>query len=56
MDEQFTDAEIRTLMKRAALDRRRGELRQRLERVADRQAERSDDETTTETQREQPAA
>jgi hypothetical protein len=56
VDEQFTDAEIRTLMKRAALDRRRDELRQRLEQAGDRQAERRDDETTTETQLEQPAA
>jgi len=56
VDEEFTDAEIRALLKKAALDRRQAQVRQRLERVADRQAERRDDETTTETQREQPAA
>lgn len=60
VDEQFTDAEIRALMERAALACRRDDLRQRLEQAGDRQAEGRDDETTTgtphETRLEQPAA
>jgi hypothetical protein len=35
MDEEFTDAEIRALMRKAASDRRCYELRQRLERAAE---------------------
>ena len=35
MDEEFTDAEIRALMKRAAMDRRQAEMRNRQERAGD---------------------
>jgi len=35
MDEEFTDAEIRALLRKAASDRRRHELRQRLETAAE---------------------
>jgi hypothetical protein len=35
VDEEFTDAEIRTLLTKAASDRRRDEIRQRLARAGD---------------------
>ncbi len=53
MDEEFTDAEIRTLLKKAASGRRRDEMRQRQERAGDPQ-EKSGNETTTEIPRETP--
>ncbi len=53
MDEEFTDAEIRTLLKKAAADRRRNEMRKRLERTGDPR-EKTSDEGTTKTPRETP--
>jgi hypothetical protein len=47
VDEEFTDAEIRTLLKKAASDRRRDELRKRLERAGNSR-EKSRDEGATE--------
>lgn len=35
MDEEFSDAEIRTLLRKAASDRRQHEMLQRLERAAE---------------------
>lgn len=35
MDTEFTDAEIRTLLRKAASDRQRYEIRQRMERGGD---------------------
>ncbi len=35
MDEEFTDAEIRALLKKAALDRRQAQVHQRQERAGD---------------------
>jgi hypothetical protein len=52
VDEEFTDAEIRTLLERAASGRRRDEMRRRLERAGSPR-DKSDD-TTTETPRETP--
>jgi hypothetical protein len=53
VDEEFTDAEIRTLLKKAASDRRRDEMRKRLERAADPR-QKTSDERATETPRETP--
>ena len=53
MDEEFTDAEIRTLLKKAASDRRRDEMRLRLVRAGD-SLERMGNEGTTDTPRETP--
>lgn len=53
MDEEFTDAEIRTLLKKAASDRRRDEIRQRLARAGD-PGWTTGDEGTTEIPRETP--
>jgi len=53
VDEEFTDAEIRTLLKKAASDRRRDETRQRLARAGDPRGT-TRDEGTTETPRETP--
>jgi len=53
VDEEFTDAEIRTLLKKAASDRRRDELRKRLERAGNPR-EKTSDEGATETQSETP--
>ncbi|MBI2564187.1 MAG: hypothetical protein HYW08_17755 [candidate division NC10 bacterium] len=53
MDEEFTDAEIRALLKKVASDRRRNEMRQRQERAGDPK-DQSEKETTTETPRETP--
>jgi hypothetical protein len=53
VDEEFTDAEIRALLKKVASDRRRNEMRQRLERAGDPQGKRENG-TTTETPREAP--
>lgn len=53
MDEEFTDAEIRTLLKKAASDRRRDEMRKRLERAADPR-EKTSDEGAAEIPRETP--
>lgn len=53
MDEEFTDAEIRALLKKVASDRRRNEMRQRQERAGDPK-DQSKDGTTIETPRETP--
>ena len=53
MDEEFTDAEIRTLLKKAVSDRRRDEMRQRLARAGD-PLEKAGNEGTTDTPRETP--
>jgi hypothetical protein len=53
VDEEFTDAEIRTLLKKAASDRRRDEMRKRLERAGDPR-EKTSDEGATDTSRETP--
>jgi len=53
VDEEFTDAEIRVLLKKVASDRRRNEMRQRLERAGDPQ-DKPENGTTTETPRETP--
>ena len=54
MDEEFTDAEIRVLLKKVASDRRRNEMRQRLERAGDPQ-HKPENGTTTETPRSLPS-
>lgn len=53
MDEEFTDEEIRALLKKVASDRRRNEMRQRQERAGDPQ-EKPENTTTTEIPRETP--
>jgi hypothetical protein len=53
VDEQFTDAEIRSLLKKAASGRRQDEVRQRLVRAGD-PLEKMGDERTTDTPRETP--
>jgi hypothetical protein len=53
VDEEFTDAEIRTLLKKVASDRRRDEIRKRLER-AGVPREKASNEETTEPPRETP--
>jgi peptidyl-tRNA hydrolase len=53
VDEEFTDAEIRTLLKKVASDRRRDEMRKRLERAGDPR-EKTSDEGATETPSETP--
>ena len=53
VDEEFTDAEIRTLLTKAASDRRRDEIRLRLVRAGD-SLKKAEDEGTTETPRETP--
>jgi hypothetical protein len=53
VDEEFTDAEIRTLLKKAASDRRRDEMRKRLERAGDPR-EKTSDEGATDISRETP--
>jgi len=53
VDEEFTDAEIRTLLKKAASDRRRDEMRKRLERATDPR-EKTSKEGATEIPRETP--
>lgn len=44
-DEEFTDAEIRSLVKKAASDRHRDELRQRLDRAGDPRKKAADEGT-----------
>ena len=53
MDEEFTDAEIRVLLKKAASDRRRDEVRQRQERAGDPNGT-PENGTTTETPHKAP--
>ncbi len=53
MDEEYTDAEIRALLKKAASGRRRDEMRQRQKRAGDPQ-EKPENESTTEIPRETP--
>jgi hypothetical protein len=53
VDEEFTDAEIRTLLTKAASDRRRDEMRQRLARAGDPRGT-TRDEATAETPPETP--
>jgi hypothetical protein len=53
VDEEFTDAEIRLLLKKAASDRRRDEMRLRLVRAGD-SLKKAKDEGTTETPHETP--
>lgn len=53
MDEEFTDAEIRVLLKKAASDRRRDEMRQRQERAGNPQ-DKPEHKTTTGTPRDTP--
>ncbi len=53
MDEEFTDAEIRALLKKVASDRRQAEMRRRQERAGGPEGT-PEDETTTETPRETP--
>jgi hypothetical protein len=53
VDEEFTDAEIRVLLKKAASDRRRDEMRQRQERAGTTQ-DKPEDATTTSTPRDTP--
>ncbi len=53
VDEEFTDAEIRTLLKKAASDRRRDEMHQRLARAGGPR-EKTSNEGTTETPSETP--
>jgi hypothetical protein len=48
VDEEFTDAEIRELLRKVAADRRRDEIRRRLERAGDPQS-RSETEPPHET-------
>jgi len=48
VDEEFSDAEIRSLLRKAASDRRRDELRHRPERAGDPENS-SEDGATTET-------
>ena len=48
VDEEYTDAEIRALLRKVASERRRDEIRQRLKRAGDLEDKRKD-ETTTET-------
>jgi hypothetical protein len=55
VDEEFTDAEIRELLRKVAADRRRDETRRRLERAGDPQT-RSETETPSETPDETPLA
>jgi hypothetical protein len=59
VDEEFTDAEIRALLKKAASNRRRDEMRQRQERAGDAKGTPSHEATSEvarETPLEQPAA
>lgn len=53
MDNEFTDAEIRALLRKAASDRHWYEIRQRLERAGDLQDE-SPNEAITEVAHETP--
>jgi hypothetical protein len=53
VDEEFTDAEIRALLKKAALDRRQAQVHQRQERAGDPNGT-PENGTTTETPRETP--
>ena len=53
VDEEFTDAEIRLLLKKAASDRRRDEIRERLARAGDPRGT-TRDEGTTDTPHETP--
>ena len=55
VDEEFTDAEIRALLRKAASDRRRDEMRHRPGRAGDPQR-RPETETPTETPDETPLA